>query len=152
MLPHLVHTATPILLRRWRRLPTSRSSFTNTILRIARFTANSSSPGTAVERPPLIGAFDDLHVVSMPPPSSGGVALIESLNILGWLEQNRLDGRLESLGHNSPEYLHVLAEALNHAFSDRAEWLGDPDFVDVPVERLTSLGYAAELARRISLD
>lgn len=105
-----------------------------------------------VERPPLIGAFDDLHVVSMPPPSSGGVALIEILNILSWLEQNRLDGRLESLGHNSPEYLHVLAEALKHAFADRAEWLGDPDFVDIPVERLTSPGYAAELARQISLD
>jgi gamma-glutamyltranspeptidase/glutathione hydrolase len=105
-----------------------------------------------VERRPLTGEFDGMQIVAMPPPSSGGVALVETLNILTWLEKNRLHGRLESLGHNSPKYLHILAEALKHAFADRAEWLGDPDFADVPVARLTSREYAAKLGQRISLD
>lgn len=104
-----------------------------------------------VERRPLTSEFDDMQVVAMPPPSSGGVAIVESLNILTWLEQNKLSGRLESLGHNSPEYLHVLAEALKHSFADRAEWLGDPDFADIPVKRLTSPQYAAVLGQRIML-
>ena len=81
-----------------------------------------------VERRPLAGDFDGMQIVAMPPPSSGGVAIIESLNILTWLEQNKLNGRLESLGHNSPKYIHVLTESLKHAFADRATWLGDPDF------------------------
>lgn len=104
-----------------------------------------------VERRPLKGEFDGMHVVAMPPPSSGGVAIIESLSILKWLEQNKLEGRLESLGHNSPKYLHVLTEALKHSFADRATWLGDPDFVDIPVSRLTSTAYAAKLGERIDL-
>ncbi len=104
-----------------------------------------------VERRPLNGQFDGMQVVAMPPPSSGGVAIIESLNILTWLEQNKLEGRLESLGHNSPKYLHVLTEALKHSFADRATWLGDPDFADIPVSRLTSPAYAAKLGERINL-
>jgi gamma-glutamyltranspeptidase/glutathione hydrolase len=79
------------------------------------------------------------------------VAIIESLNILTWLEQNKLHGRLESLGHNSPKYIHVLTESLKHAFADRATWLGDPDFTDIPVSRLTSAAYAAKLGERIDL-
>lgn len=105
-----------------------------------------------VERTALTGDFDGLQIVAMPPPSSGGVAIIESLNILTWLEQHRLDGRLESLGHNSPKYLHVLTESLKHAFADRATWLGDPDFADIPVSRLTGSAYAEELGKRISLE
>lgn len=104
-----------------------------------------------VERRPLKGEFDGMQVVAMPPPSSGGVAIIESLNILTWLEQNKLEGRLESLGHNSPKYLHVMTEALKHSFADRATWLGDPDFADIPVSRLTSSAYAAKLGERIGL-
>lgn len=104
-----------------------------------------------VERRPLKGEFDGMQVVAMPPPSSGGVAIIESLNILTWLEQNKLERRLESLGHNSPKYLHVMTEALKHSFADRATWLGDPDFVDIPVARLTSSAYAANLGERIDL-
>jgi len=105
-----------------------------------------------VERRALSGEFDGMQIVAMPPPSSGGVAIVESLNILTWLEQNKLNGRLETLGHNSPKYLHVLTEALKHSFADRATWLGDPDFVDIPVSRLTSPEYAAKLGQRISLD
>lgn len=104
-----------------------------------------------VERQPLGGEFDGMQVVAMPPPSSGGVAIIESLNILTWLEQHKLGGRLESLGHNSPKYIHVLTEALKHSFADRATWLGDPDFVDIPVSRLTGSAYAAKLGERIDL-
>tara|TARA_R110002072_G_scaffold303099_1_gene493449 strand:- start:167270 stop:168982 length:1713 start_codon:yes stop_codon:yes gene_type:complete len=105
-----------------------------------------------VERRPLSSDFDDMQIVAMPPPSSGGVAIIECLNILTWLEKNKLNGRLESLGHNSSKYLHILTEALKHSFADRATWLGDPDFVDIPVSRLTSPEYAARLGQRISLS
>lgn len=105
-----------------------------------------------VERRPLFGEFDGMQIVGMPPPSSGGVAIVESLNILTWLEKNKLNGRLETLGHNSPKYLHVLAETLKHSFADRATWLGDPDFVDIPVSRLTSPEYAAKLGERINLN
>lgn len=105
-----------------------------------------------VERRPLASTFDDMNIVAMPPPSSGGVAIIESLNILTWLEKHKLNGRLESLGHNSPKYIHVLTESLKHSFADRATWLGDPDFADIPVSRLTSPAYAAKLGERISLE
>jgi gamma-glutamyltranspeptidase / glutathione hydrolase len=105
-----------------------------------------------VERKPLTTDFDELKIFSMPPPSSGGVALIESLNILRRLEATKLGGPVESLGHNSPEYLHVLTETMKHAFADRAEFLGDADFADVPVRRLTSPQYAGVLAKRILLD
>lgn len=104
-----------------------------------------------VERPSISGEFDGMQIVAMPPPSSGGVAIVESLNILTWLEKNKLNGRLESLRHNSPKYLHVLTETLKHSFADRATWLGDPDFVDIPVSRLTSREYAAKLGERIKL-
>lgn len=81
--------------------------------------------------------------IGMPPPSSGGVTMFEALLIL------------EQLGHDfseaidTPERAHLLAEALKHAFADRAEWFGDPAFTDVPVERLLSDRYIASLAARV---
>ena len=105
-----------------------------------------------VERKPLSTMFDGMRVYSMPPPSSGGVALIESLNILRRLEATKLGGPIESLGHNSPKYLHVLTETMKHAFADRAAFLGDADFADIPVRRLTSSQYAGALAKCIQLD
>jgi len=66
----------------------------------------------------------------MPPPSSGGVALIQVLGILARYETTR-GVRLEQLGHNRPAYVHLVAEAMKHAFADRAVWLGDPDFSPV---------------------
>lgn len=105
-----------------------------------------------VERRPLTGALDDLTVVTMPPPSSGGIVLLQSLNILNSMGSRHFNGRIESLGHNSPEYLHVLAETMKHAFADRAEFLGDADFADVPVQRLISQKYAEQLAGTIRLD
>ncbi len=83
-------------------------------------------------------------VISMPPPSSGGVALAEILNILEGYD-------LRSLGFNTPESLHLITESSRRAFADRNYFLGDPDFVsDMPIDRLTSDGYAAELRAGIS--
>jgi gamma-glutamyltranspeptidase / glutathione hydrolase len=98
----------------------------------------------AVEREPIRGTYRGYEIISMPPPSSGGIAMVQMLNILEGYD-------LAALGHNSPEYIHLLAEAMRRAYRDRATHVGDPDFVDVPVERLTSKEYAAELRRTIDL-
>jgi gamma-glutamyltranspeptidase/glutathione hydrolase len=97
----------------------------------------------AVWREPLIGHYRKRMVITMPPPSSGGVALIEALNIL---ESHNIG----SLPHNSATYLHLLVETLKHAFADRAEYLGDPDFAQVPTEKLISKEYASSLRGKIS--
>jgi len=97
---------------------------------------------------PLAGDFRGWTLLTMPPPSSGGVATLEVLKILDHYE--RLRGiRLEALGHNTSAYVHVVVEAMKHAFADRAEWLGDPDFVHVPVNQLLDDGYLRGLAARI---
>ncbi len=102
-----------------------------------------------VVRQPVRGKFDRLDVLGMPPPSSGGIALLEILNMLAAYERTHPESRLEKLGHNSPEYLHLLTETMKHAFADRAEFLGDADFAHVPIQRLTSRRYAERLAARI---
>ncbi len=83
------------------------------------------------ERAPLETHHRGLRVLTMPPPSSGGVALIEALGILDVHYPTEAD--LARDGRGSSAYLHVLAEALKHAFADRARYLGDPDFVTVDV-------------------
>ena len=93
-------------------------------------------------RTPVRGTYLDYEIVSMPPPSSGGVALIEMLNILESFD-------LAAKGRYAPETLHLMAEAARRAYLDRARHLGDPDFVSVPVGRLTSKSYAAGLAATI---
>lgn len=99
-------------------------------------------------REPLRGNFRGRTVLTMPPPSSGGVALLQSLQALEHWE--KLSGTsLESLQHNSPRYVHVVSEVLKHAFADRAEFLGDTDFVKVPLTRLLSNRYAAQIAAQI---
>ncbi|MEX2286426.1 MAG: gamma-glutamyltransferase [Planctomycetaceae bacterium] len=105
-----------------------------------------------VVRRALRGTIGRFEIVTMPPPSSGGVALLETLNILSAYERAQPARRLEQLGHNSPEYVHLLAEALKHSFADRAEFLGDADYTTVPVKRLISREYAAELAKRIDSE
>jgi gamma-glutamyltranspeptidase/glutathione hydrolase len=81
----------------------------------------------------------------MPPPSSGGVVLVEMLNILEGFD-------LQGMGHNSAAYLHVLTEAMRRAYADRANYLGDPDFnEDMPLERLVSKDYAEELRSTIDM-
>ncbi|MEP7000087.1 MAG: gamma-glutamyltransferase [bacterium] len=96
----------------------------------------------AKERAPIRGTYRGYEVISMPPPSSGGVAMVEMLNILEGYD-------LAAAGHNSPRYVHLVVEAMRRAFLDRARYLGDPDFTKPPIERLTSKTYAAELRKTI---
>jgi gamma-glutamyltranspeptidase/glutathione hydrolase len=99
----------------------------------------------AVERPPIHGTYRGYDVWGMGPPSSGGVAIVEMLNILEGFD-------LEALGRNSALYLHVLAETMRRAFADRAEHLGDPEANPaMPVARLTSKAHAETLRRTIDL-
>ena len=98
-----------------------------------------------VEREVVTGDYRGYQIAAMPPPSSGGVHLVQMLNILeGW--------ELEDLGHNSADYLHRLIEAMRRAYADRSEYLGDPDFNPVPVARLTDKDYAARLRDDIDLQ
>jgi gamma-glutamyltranspeptidase/glutathione hydrolase len=96
-------------------------------------------------RKPVEGAYRGLRVVSMPPPSSGGIALLQLLNMLERFEPAKL-------GHNSAAHLHLVAEIEKRVFADRSEHLGDPDFFKVPVGRLVAKDYAAERAKSISLE
>jgi len=93
-----------------------------------------------VLRQPLVGHFRGYEILSVPPPSSGGVALIEMLNIIEPLDLGVPD---------SFESMHFMVEAMRHAYADRAAYLGDADFVSVPVARLTSQAYAAKLRDEI---
>jgi gamma-glutamyltranspeptidase/glutathione hydrolase len=95
-------------------------------------------------REPIQATYRGWHVISMPPPSSGGVVLVEMLNILEGF------GPLPPFG--TAQLLHLEIEAMRRAFTDRNRWLGDPDFVALPVEHLTSKAYADELRRGINRD
>ncbi|MFB2772908.1 gamma-glutamyltransferase [Pelatocladus sp. BLCC-F211] len=86
-------------------------------------------------RTPVCGNFRQARVCSMPPPSSGGVHLLEMLNIIGSTD-------LKSLGWHHPDAIHLMVEAMKIAYADRSKLLGDPDFVKVPVQQLISPGYA----------
>jgi gamma-glutamyltranspeptidase/glutathione hydrolase len=96
----------------------------------------------AKERKPVRGSYKGFDIISMPPPSSGGVALVEMLNILEPYD-------LKSKGLLTPPALHLQIEAMRRAYLDRARHLGDPDFVKVPVQRLTSKKYARTVAHSI---
>ncbi len=97
----------------------------------------------AKQRAPIQGTYRGYDIISMPPPSSGGIALVEMLNILEGYD-------LSSMGHNSPQYMHYLAEAMRRAFRDRARFVADVDFADVPISKLASKEYAAKLRKSIS--
>lgn len=99
----------------------------------------------AREREPVRGTYRGYEVISMPPPSSGGIALIQMLNILEGYD-------LSAMGRLSVERVHYMAEAMRRAFLDRARSLADPDFEAVPVDWLTSKEYAAELRATIRPD
>ncbi|MCU8011215.1 gamma-glutamyltransferase [Shewanella sp. SM74] len=98
-----------------------------------------------VEREPVRGEYRGYEVVSMPPPSSGGVHIIEMLNVL---QQFPID----KLGHNTAQTIHLMAETMKYAYSDRSEYLGDPDFYKVPVRALTSKDYAQKIASKIAMN
>jgi len=97
-------------------------------------------------REPLLATYRDNKLILMPSPSSGGVALAETLNILETLDLPAI------VKHDPGLSVHYQVEAMKHAFADRAEWLGDQDFVEVPMERLLSKSFAAALARQIEPD
>ena len=97
-----------------------------------------------VERKAVTGTYRGYDIAAMPPPSSGGVHLVQMLNILeGW--------QLPTLGHNGANYLHRLIESMRRAYADRSEYLGDPDFNPVPIAELTDKKYAAKLRDSIDL-
>jgi len=97
------------------------------------------------ERTPLRGTYRGHGIVTMPPPSSGGIALLEMLNVLEGYD-------LRAFGPTSSERYHLLVEAMRRAFADRAKYLGDADFVRVPVAGLIAKGYAAQLRATINPD
>jgi len=98
-----------------------------------------------MKRVPVTGSYRGFEVIGAPPPSSGGVAIIESLNVLEGYD-------LGSMAWDSAPFVHVVAETLRRAFADRAKFLGDPDLVkDMPLDRLLSKEYADRLRQSISL-
>jgi gamma-glutamyltranspeptidase/glutathione hydrolase len=91
---------------------------------------------------PVTGEYRGYRIVSMPPPSSGGAVIIETLNVLEHFD-------LAAMGHDSPETVHLMAEAMRLAFADRSVFMGDPAFVDVPLDTLLSKDYAGRLREAI---
>ena len=88
----------------------------------------------SVWRKPITGWYKDYHIISMPPPSSGGIALVQLLNLVE-------NYPLKDYGWNKEKYVHLLAEAEKRVFADRSEYLGDPDFYKVPIENLLDSNY-----------
>jgi gamma-glutamyltranspeptidase/glutathione hydrolase len=100
----------------------------------------------AVERKPLQSNFQDFEIFSMPPPSSGGVALIEMMNLMEAAD-------ISSVEFNSTAYVHLVAEAMRRAFADRAEFLGDPDFnPEMPIDNLISKEFAKSRFENLDLQ
>ena len=98
---------------------------------------------TVKEVEPIKGTFNGYQVFTMPPPSSGGVHLIQMLNVFSKLP-------IESVAQGSASMMHLQTEIFKRAYADRSKFLGDPDFVDMPLQGLMSDGYATELANKIS--
>jgi gamma-glutamyltranspeptidase/glutathione hydrolase len=99
----------------------------------------------AKERVPLRGSYRGHELIAMPPPSSGGAVLIEMLNILEGFELSKMEA-------SSSDRYHLMAESMRRAFADRAEYMGDTDFVKVPVAGLIDKSYAATLRSTINTD
>ncbi len=99
----------------------------------------------AKEREPIVGTYRGFKVVTMPPPSSGGIHVVQMLNVLEGYD-------MAAEGHNSAGYIHRLTETMKYAYADRSKWLGDPDYFNVPRAALTDKNYAAEIRGKIKLD
>ena len=95
-------------------------------------------------RKPLISNYRNNKIITMGPPSSGGVHIIQMLNILE-------NYNLKNMGHNTTEYINLLAEVMKYAYADRSKHLGDPDFFDVPVSEITNKQYAATIKSKIKI-
>lgn len=98
-----------------------------------------------VWRDPVTGSYRGYEIASMPPPSSGGVHIVQILNMLEAYP-------MADFGPNSADAIHVMAEAKRRAYADRSKYLGDPDFAEVPVKGLTDPAYAASLAETINME
>ena len=98
-----------------------------------------------VERAPVKGVYRGYEIASMPPPSSGGVHLVQMLNTLA-------NFPITEMGYGSSRAIHTMTEAMKWAYADRSQYLGDPDFVEVPVAALISKAYAAKIADKIDPD
>ena len=98
-----------------------------------------------VERIPAKGSYRGYEVLSMPPPSSGGIHIVQMLNMLEPFP-------LAEYGAGSAQSIHVLVEAMKRAYADRSKYLGDPDFVTVPAEKLMDKNYAQVLSEGFNLD
>lgn len=99
----------------------------------------------AVERQPVKGMFNGYEITAMPPPSSGGVHVLQMLNVLA-------NDDLKAMGQGTAQSLHLLAETMKYAYADRSVYLGDPDFFDVPIEGLLDPAYAAAIRAKIDMD
>jgi len=99
----------------------------------------------AIIRQPVTGSYRGYEVVSMPPPSSGGVHIVQMLNTLE-------NFPIDKMGHNSADTIHVMSESMRRAYADRSHYLGDTDFVDVPLKALTSKAYGKQLAAQIDIN
>ena len=110
-----------------------------------RMTLDDLANYRAVEREPVRGTYRGHEIVSMPPPSSGGAHIVEILNILEGFP-------IHDEGLNSAAEIHDMAEAEKLAYADRAHWLGDPDFIKIPLKGLTSKAYADALRASIPPD
>jgi len=107
------------------------------------WTAQDLAAYKAIEREPVVGHYQGATIISAPPPTSGGVALIEALNILSGFDLKQVDAVTRK---------HLIIEAMRRMQRDRAVYLGDPAFTDVPVKMLTSADYAAGQRTSIRLD
>lgn len=96
-------------------------------------------------RDPLIANWQGMQIITAPPPSSGGIGLIQLL-----LMKQYLASDFKSVKANSPQYIHLLAEIEKRVFADRAEYLGDPDFVKIPVSQLVDENYIQERAKQVN--
>jgi len=95
-------------------------------------------------RKPLISDYRDNKIITMGPPSSGGVHIVQMLNILENYD-------LQEIGHNTTDYINLLAEVMKYAYADRSRHLGDPDFFDVPISKITSKNYAKSIKNKIKI-
>jgi len=101
----------------------------------------------ALWRKPLVTQWRDYTLVTAPPPSSGGIALIQLLQM-----KDALGADFAGVTHNSARYVHLISEISKRVFADRAEYLGDPDFIEVPVEKLIDTRYTIRRAAEVSRD
>jgi gamma-glutamyltranspeptidase/glutathione hydrolase len=101
----------------------------------------------AVWREPLRSNWRDYEILAAPPPSSGGFAVVQLLKMKDYLNHH-----FEGVTHNSPQYIHLVAEMEKRVFADRAEYMGDPDFVDVDMDALLNEDYIAQRAQEVNPD